>query len=134
MPLHSRRFIDGSALLVWFGLVIQTAATNAAAVAVPDDMALIVDKPIRQIAAHYGLNEQQASLARTAAAGFAFVGMCRGVGFPDAMGAIQVVMGADPDVPYQAATLAMLGIYTRIAFGRQNSAACAKAHDDAERR
>ncbi|MCG2665313.1 hypothetical protein ACFPFP_00020 [Bradyrhizobium sp. GCM10023182] len=112
-------------------LCAQPMAAGADAVSVPDDGLLTVDKPIQQIIAHYRLNEQQAQLAKRAAAGFAYIGMCRGVGFPDATGAISLIMGADPDVPYQAAALAILGVYTRSAFGRSSSAACARVYDDA---
>lgn len=106
-------------------------AARAEAVSVPDDGSVTVDKPIQQITAHYRLNTQDAELAKRAAAAFTYVGMCRGVGVSDAMGAISLIMGADPDVPYQAAALAILGVYTRSAFGRDSSAACAKVHDDA---
>ena len=124
------RLVRSAALLV-VGLTIQAVAAKAEAISVPDDITLTVDKPIQQIIAHYRLDEQSATLSRRAAAGFAFVGMCHGVGFPDAMGAIQLIMAADPDVPYQAAAIAILGVYTRTAFGRQNSAVCAKVHHDA---
>lgn len=112
-------------------LCLQPMTARAGAVSVPDDGAPTVDRPIQQIIAHYGLNKQEAELAKRAAAGFAYVGTCRGVGFSDAMGAISLIMGADPDVPYQAAALAILGVYTRSAFGRQSSVACARVYDDA---
>ncbi|WP_156937091.1 hypothetical protein [Bradyrhizobium sp. WSM2254] len=123
------RRLNKAALVVL--LCVQPMMVRAEAVSVPDDGSLTVDRPIQQIIAHYGLNKQEAGLAIRAAAGFAYVGTCRGVGFSDAMGAISLIMGADPDVPYQAAALAILGIYTRSAFGRQSSAACAKVYDDA---
>lgn len=112
-------------------LCVQPMTAGAEAVSVPDDGSVTVDKPIQQIIAHYRLNKQEAELAKRAAAGFAYIGMCRGVGFSDAAGATSLIMGADPDVPYQAAALAMLGVYTRSAFGRQSSAACGKVFDDA---
>jgi hypothetical protein len=40
-------------------------------------------------------------------------------------------MAADPDVSYQAAAIAILGVYTGSCFGRQSSAACAKVYDEA---
>jgi hypothetical protein len=46
-------------------------------------------------------------------------------------GAIQLIMAADPDVPYQAAAIAMLGVYSRTGFGRQSSAICTKVYHDA---
>ena len=112
-------------------MCVRPMTAGAEAVSVPDDGSLTVDKPIQQIVAHYRLNKQEAELAKRAAAGFAYVGMCRGIGFSDAMGAISLITGADPDVPYQAAALAILGVYTRSAFGRQSSGACAKVYDDA---
>jgi hypothetical protein len=112
-------------------LAVQPMTAAAEAISVPDDGSVTVDKPIQQIIAHYRLNKQEAELAKRAAAGFAYVGMCRGVGFSNATGAISLIMGADPDVPYQAAALAILGVYTRSAFGRQSSAACARVYDDA---
>ncbi|MCS3451905.1 hypothetical protein M2222_008318 [Bradyrhizobium elkanii] len=112
-------------------LCIQPMTVRAEAVSVPNDWSLTIDRPIQQIITHYGLSKHEAQLATKAAAGFAYVGMCRGVGFSDAMGAISLIMHADPDVPYQAASLAILGVYTRSAFGRQSSAECAKIYEDA---
>jgi len=123
------RLLSGAAFLVLLCVQPMTAAADA--VSVPDDGLLTIDKPIQQITAHYRLNQQEAELAKRAAAGFAYVGMCRGVGFSDATGAISLIMGADPGVPYQAAALAILGVYTRSAFGRQSSAACARVYNDA---
>jgi L-serine deaminase len=104
---------------------------GAEPVDVPSETSLTVDKPIQQIITHYRLNQQEAALSKRAAAEFAFAGMCRSVGSSNSMGAISLIMGADPDVPYQAAALAILGVYTRSVFGRQNSAVCAKIYDDA---
>jgi hypothetical protein len=107
--------------------------TLAAAIDAPSDSEYTVDKPVRDIAALHRLDRQETILARRAAAGFVFVGMCHGVGFPDSMGAIQLIMGADPKVPYQAAALAMVGVYARAGFVRQEKHACAKAFEDATR-
>jgi len=122
--------VRSAALLV--SLTIQAATAREAISVVPEDMTLTVDKPIQQIIAHYGLDEQRATLSKRAAAGFAFVSMCHGAAFPDAIAGIQLVMTADPDVPYQAAAIAMLGVYTRTtAFRHQTSAVCSKVYDDA---
>jgi hypothetical protein len=123
------RRLNRAALVVL--LCVQPMTAGAEPVNVPDDASLTVDKPIQQIIAHYRLNKEEAALSKRAAAEFAYVGMCRGVGLSNSMGAISFIMGADPDVPYQAAALAILGVYTRSAFGRQNSAVCAKVYDDA---
>lgn len=116
---------------ILIALSIRPMAAAAEAITVPVDLSQAIDKPIQQIVAHYGLNQQEASLARKAAAEFTYIGLCRGVGSSSAAGATSLIMRADPDVPYQAAALAIVGVYTRSAFGRQNSTVCEKAHDDA---
>jgi hypothetical protein len=115
-------------------IVVVCAPPNMAraeTVTVPDDWSLTIDKPIEQIINNHRLNKQQADLAKRAAAGFAYVGMCRGAGLSGETGAVSLIMQANPNVPYQAAALAILGIYTRSSFGRQNSAVCARVYDDA---
>jgi hypothetical protein len=112
-------------------LCAPPSTARAETVTVADDWSLTIDKPIEQIIYNHRLNKQQAGLAKRAAAGFAYVGMCRRAGFSGETGAVSLIMQANPEVPYQAAALAILGIYTRSSFGRQNSAVCARVYDDA---
>jgi hypothetical protein len=123
------KLLSGAAFMVV--LCVQPMTAEAEAITVNDDMSLTIEKPIQQIIDHFRLGKQDAALSKRAAAGFTFVSTCHGVGFNNSAGAIELIMGADPDVPYQAAALAMLGVYARSAFGRANSAVCAKAYNDA---
>lgn len=98
----------------------------------PDEYAVSVDKVVAEIAVQHHLTEQSADLAKRAAAGFVYVSVCEGTEFDDAVGAIQFIMAAHADVPYEAAALEAVGVYVRAAFGRKNPALCAKALLDAK--
>lgn len=98
----------------------------------PEEYAVSIDRAIAEIAVQNHLTEQSADLAKRAAAGFVYVSVCEGTEFDDAVGAIQFIMGAHADVPYEAAALEAIGVYVRASFGRKNTALCAKALLDAK--
>lgn len=108
-------------------------AAAAAPVDVERDPIWTFDRPVIEITVAHGLSAQQGILARRAAATFVYVGMCRGTGVKDVIGAIQMIMAASPDRPIEAAALEMLAIYTRAAFGRDDSWVCERAREDAVR-
>lgn len=118
----------GVATALSLGAILQVAASD-----VERDRVWLLDRPVLEITVARGLTAQQGLFARRMAATYVYVGMCRGSGMSNTLGAVQMITVADPTVPLEAAALEMLGIYTRVAFGRQDSWLCDRAFEDATR-
>lgn len=106
-------------------------AIQIAAVDVPADLTLTIDAPITAAIAAHRLEPPFDRAARTYASTYVYTVICRGVGVADGFRAAEVVMQANPSVPYQAAVLEILGIYVRAMPNGVNSAVCAKAFENA---
>ena len=103
------------------GARAQTAAPSDNAAETTLRAALEKVRPAR------ALNEQDFRLAKVAAATWVYVGPCRGDSlklFDRSTAAISLVMTADPNVGYQAATLEMITIILRRTLGRPDAAYC----------
>lgn len=118
---------------IWPALVGASLITLAAAVDAPADLTHAIDVPIRAIIAAHQIEPPFDRVARRYAATYVYTIICRGVGV-EGFRAAEAVMQADPKVPYQAAVLAILGIYVRAMPSGSNPAVCAKAFEDATRR
>ena len=112
------------------GILITSLFVSVAAIDLETDWSQF-DTVMVKITTNHSLDAQASRLARRAAAGFFYAGACKGVGFEDAMDAIAIIKAADPGIPWQAAALEMLGVYSRVSFGPTDNTICAKAFQDA---
>jgi hypothetical protein len=95
------------------------------------DAASATKESIAKVQAAMHLSDSDYKLAVAAASAFVYVGPCEGTKLPndDAVAAMQLIIGADPSIPYQAAALEMIGLFMRSNLGRPIPSLCALAFE-----